>query len=145
MLNRHELEPDEHGIGCARCPLPPRHRVHTTPRELPRARPVVHADQASTSIAAAMTVDWSNLTTVKANVYRAIKAAGAAGLTDDELMATEHLRDANPNTVRPRRIDLVGMGWIEAARDDSGNEVTRITRGGAPAQVWVATLQEGAK
>lgn len=51
------------------------------------------------------------------------------GATDEEL---QDLLQMNPNTERPRRVELVRMGLVR----DSG--LTRTTRSGRKATVWVA-------
>jgi len=51
------------------------------------------------------------------------------GLTDEELIEKSGV---NPNTMRPRRVELYAMGKIK----DSG--VRRQTRSGSEAVVWVA-------
>lgn len=141
MPTQHAYVPDEDGLGCVHCGLPERNRFHSPARLDPvapaPATPVVHADQAATSIDAAMCMDWMRSGAVKALVYRAVAAAGPTGLTDDELMHTPALAEKNPNTVRPRRIDLAREGVIVEARDGLGNPVTRTTRGGAEATVWI--------
>lgn len=56
------------------------------------------------------------------------------GLTDDELSAA---LDLSPNTVRPRRVELVAGGWVK----DSGRR--RNSAGGSPAVVWVYCPEPG--
>jgi hypothetical protein len=51
------------------------------------------------------------------------------GLTDHEMQV---LLDMNPSTQRPRRIELVGQGFVA----DSGR--TRLTPSGKRAVVWMA-------
>lgn len=60
-------------------------------------------------------------------VFLAVKSLG--GATDEEV---QDATDMNPNTQRPRRIELVIAGLVE----DSGQ--TRKTRSGTQAVVWVA-------
>jgi hypothetical protein len=62
-------------------------------------------------------------------VFTLIRDLGADGATDDELQVYLQM---NPSTQRPRRIELVEHGRVRA----SG--VTRPTRSGRPATVWVA-------
>jgi hypothetical protein len=57
--------------------------------------------------------------------------AASDGLTDDELIAGM----GRPNTVRPRRVDLVRLGYIR----DSGR--TRATASGRDAVVWTITKE----
>lgn len=66
----------------------------------------------------------------RVQVLLAIAAAGSNGLTDDELVT--HLR-IGPNTVRPRRGELVEAGLVI----DSG--VRRASQSGNPATVWILT------
>lgn len=54
------------------------------------------------------------------------------GLTDEEIVARTGLV---PNTVRPRRVELVEGGWLRDSRE------RRLTRAGHPAIVWVLTEQ----
>ncbi len=58
-------------------------------------------------------------------------AAPFNGFTDEEL---QDRLGMNPSSERPRRIELLTMGWIE----DSGE--TRVTRSGAKAIVWKYVL-----
>lgn len=66
-------------------------------------------------------------------VYRAIRKAGARGLTDEEV--AERL-GGNPATARARRVELKGMGFVR----DSGQR--RLTHWGGEAAAWVAVPQE---
>lgn len=66
--------------------------------------------------------------TQRAKVLNFIRACGGDGATDEELQDETGL---NPNTARPRRVELVRDGWIR----DSGRR--RKTRGGDEAIVWV--------
>lgn len=59
-----------------------------------------------------------------------LRRQGAAGATDEEMQAQIPM---NPNTQRPRRVELVAAGLVR----DSGR--TRKTAGGDDAVVWVAT------
>lgn len=63
---------------------------------------------------------------------RVLDAIGRSptGATDDEV---QRWLDLNPSTERPRRVELVEMGWIE----DSGER--RQTRSGRSAVVWTLT------
>ena len=63
-------------------------------------------------------------------VLNVIAAADPYGATDEEMQTHLHL---NPSTQRPRRVELVEMGWIE----DSGRR--RATRSGRAAVVWTLT------
>lgn len=63
-------------------------------------------------------------------VYDAIDAAGPRGLTDEE---AQDLLRLNASTQRPRRVTLVDAGRVY----DSG--LTRLTRSGRKATVWIAT------
>jgi predicted ArsR family transcriptional regulator len=56
------------------------------------------------------------------------------GLTDEELVNVTGL---NPSTVRPRRVELVERGLVEAIEGR-----TRPTRAGRAAQVWRAAPLE---
>ena len=62
-------------------------------------------------------------------VLKLIRDLGAQGATDDELQVFLQM---NPSTQRPRRIELVEKGLVR----NSG--LTRATRSGRPATVWVA-------
>lgn len=65
--------------------------------------------------------------TARARVLRAI--AGSVGMTDYEITAWLRM---NPNTERPRRVELVECGWVS----DSGQ---RLMHEGSHHIVWVAT------
>jgi hypothetical protein len=67
-------------------------------------------------------------------VLDAISAAGARGLTDEEVQIVLAMPSS---TERPRRIECVRAGLIV----DSGR--TRPTRSGRKATVWIATKSSG--
>ncbi len=71
--------------------------------------------------------------TLRAEVLAAIQAAGADGLTDEEVQTRLSL---GGSTARPRRIELVESGLVT----NSGR--TRPTASGRQAVVWVATVPE---
>lgn len=62
-------------------------------------------------------------------VLKCIRESGRRGVTDEE---QQDLLDLNPNTQRPRRVDLVRGRFVV----DSGEK--RLTRSGRHAVVWVA-------
>lgn len=64
-------------------------------------------------------------------VLVALRRAGKKGMTDDEL---SHELRLSPNSVRPRRLELVEGGWVY----DSG--VRRPSFYGNPAIVWRADV-----
>jgi len=68
--------------------------------------------------------------TQRARVLEAIRGAGAAGMTDQEVAVRLAMAE---NSVRPRRLELADARLIE----DSGER--RETSGGTPAIVWRAT------
>jgi hypothetical protein len=68
--------------------------------------------------------------TARLRVLEAVVSAGARGITDDELSAVLTL---SPNSVRPRRLELVEGGWVV----DSG--MKRDSFYGNPAICWRAT------
>jgi hypothetical protein len=57
------------------------------------------------------------------------------GLTDLQIASATGLRD---NSVRPRRVELVDGGWLQAAVDDGGNPLTR-EHYGREHTVWALT------
>ena len=61
-------------------------------------------------------------------VFDAIQNAGTAGLTDSDMETTVLM---SGSTVRPRRIELVRAGLVEASA------MTRTTASGRHAAVWV--------
>jgi hypothetical protein len=65
---------------------------------------------------------------LRERVYLAIVKAGERGLTDEELQGTLAM---NPNTQRPRRIELYQQRMIRMAN------FTRPTASGRQAAVWV--------
>jgi predicted ArsR family transcriptional regulator len=88
----------------------------------------VRRDAASTSAAAAER-HRPRSGTARHRVLHAL-ATARDGATDEEVAA--HLR-MSPNTERPRRVELVEAGWVEAT------ERTRPTVCGAAAVVWTVT------
>jgi hypothetical protein len=95
----------------------------------------VRRDAKATSVLAAL-VTLPRSRTRRYAVLEAIAGAGEHGRTDEELYG---LIGAGPNTVRPRRVELVDGRWIE----DSGKR--RPTCTGADAIVWVLTEEGAAK
>lgn len=59
-------------------------------------------------------------------------ARAELGATDEELIAALRL---NPNTLRPRRGELVTGGWVQPSM------VTRAAASGQQAIVWIATAE----
>lgn len=74
--------------------------------------------------------------TQRDRVLAAIRAAGSAGLTDEQIANQLAM---NPSTGRPRRIELVQGGQVR----DSGR--TRETRSGRQAVVWTAVPRPGSQ
>ena len=70
-------------------------------------------------------------TTLRARVYRFIRAIGEQGVTDEELIRASKMA---ANTIRPRRIELTQ--FMPPLVVDSGK--TRPTRSGRQATVWTA-------
>lgn len=68
-------------------------------------------------------------------VLEAVTAAGAVGMTDDEL---EVALNGRHQSVSPRRRELVIAGYLT----ESASAERRMTRSGAMAKVWVATRPE---
>jgi len=87
-----------------------------------------------TSAAAALSVEDAK-ETQRAEVFAAIRAAGAEGATDDELQARLLL---DGSSERPRRWELWKLRRITMRRDDRGEVVKRPTRTNRRAVVWVA-------
>ena len=58
------------------------------------------------------------------------------GMTDEEMQDALQMQGS---TQRPRRIELVNMGMVEPSETAWRDPVTRKTRSGRLAQVWVAT------
>lgn len=85
---------------------------------------------AETQQAAALEA-YPNTGTWRLRVLQALVDAGARGATDEEIQRALGL---NPSTQRPRRVELVELGWIE----DSG--ARRPTRSGRSAAVWCLTV-----
>lgn len=110
-------------------PDPPAKRTNRKPRPSfvdPAGRPPAQR-HSETSVAAAEAVA-PLAKTYRAMVCEVIREAGAAGMTDEEIIDATGLP---PSTARPRRIELVGLGMVR----DSGT--TRKTRSGRKAAVWV--------
>ena len=81
----------------------------------------------ATSVAAARSMEHI-LPSLRTRVLRFIERCGP--VTDEEIAVTLGL---NPNTARPRRIELVADGLVMAAPE------TRPTAAGRSATAWVAT------
>jgi hypothetical protein len=90
-------------------------------------------DTWDTSEVAALSVDDAK-DTQRRNVYDAIRAAGAAGCTDDELQIRLNL---DGSSERPRRLELWKLDAIEVLRDGTGAPIRRLTRTHRWAVVWV--------
>jgi hypothetical protein len=88
-----------------------------------------YAPGSDTSRAAAKAIR-GHLTTLEQRVLDAIRAAGDAGLTDEECMRVTGLR---PNTQRPRRIELLAAKLVR----DSGQRRPGVS--GRKMTVWIAT------
>ena len=91
----------------------------------PRATP--YQSHSATSKAAALSAEPSS-GTKRGLLLAFLRGRGATGATDEEM---QFLVPMNPNTQRPRRVELVQGGFIE----DSHR--TRPTLGGDDAVVWV--------
>lgn len=68
-----------------------------------------------------------NVGSARDRIYHRLVDLGDRGATDEELQLALGI---NPNTQRPRRVELLMRGLIE----DSGT--TRLTRSGSKAVVW---------
>ena len=121
------------------------HRLHCDGRQgaveaalepVPRFTPLIVAGAVpetwSTSEAAAERV--TDKDTQRAEVLEAIRAAGARGMTDDELQIALGLEG---NSERPRRWELWKRDAITIRRDAEGAPVRRLTRTQRHAVVWV--------
>lgn len=146
-MERHPFDPDEYG-DCRTCPLPKGSRFHltTSDPEPTQAPPTLTAvaslgvvqgpTQERTSQTAALAA-WPRAGSARARVLEAITRAGDRGVTDDELL--DRLDGMSPNTLRPRRGELVTAGWVRAATREDGRPLTRASGHGNPATVWVLT------
>lgn len=137
----HVFTDDGSGMSCDDCGLPKQHARHITiGAPPPILKPVpdlgvsLTPEQADTSQRAALHTAWPKAGTSRAIVLDAVAACGDHGATDDELVWDT---DMNPNTLRPRRGELVEHGWLVPARDEDGRYRVRPTTSGADAQVWV--------
>ena len=72
---------------------------------------------------------------LEAVVLEAIREAGEHGATDDEVEIATGLAH---QSVSPRRISLQRLGLVVQAIDSEGVNVTRPTRSGRKATVWIA-------
>lgn len=72
--------------------------------------------------------------TQRAEVLAAIHAAGARGMTDDEIQIA---LDLDGNSERPRRWELWRRDAITLRRDEQGEPVRRLTRTHRHAVVWI--------
>ena len=93
----------------------------------PRSAP--YQRNSATSKAAALRAEPS-ASTKRGLLLAFLRGLGAKGATDEEMQC---LVPMNPNTQRPRRVELVQGSWIV----NSGR--TRYTIGGDDAVVWVAS------
>lgn len=141
MAGPHVFTDDGSGISCDDCGMPKQHPRHITLNAAPPVlKPVpdlgvsLTPEQSETSQRAALHTAWPRAGTKRAQVLDAVAACGEYGATDDELVFDT---DMNPNTLRPRRGELVEHGWLVPARDESGRYRVRPTGSGAEAQVWV--------
>lgn len=124
---------------CAACPLPMTHPSHLVdveartlaPVDTPVARVGLNAPATSQrAVAAALPRSG----TVKSMIFRTI-ANRAQGATDDEI---EVILDRTHQSVSAARNALAADGWIEPLTA-AGAHVTRRTRSGNDAYVWVAS------
>lgn len=83
-----------------------------------------------TSVAAADAIK-PNAGTLREKVHEFLVQCGWRGATDEEIQDGLHM---DPNTERPRRIELVKAGRA------AGTETKRKTKSGRSAQVWRAKL-----
>ena len=108
-------------------PADPRQlRLYTDPPPTAPYQP--HSD---TSRAAAASQPRAQLARYQARVLEVIRQSLAYGATDEEIARL--FVTIGPNTVRPRRVELVARGLVR----DSG--IRRATASGRKATVWVAT------
>jgi len=80
------------------------------------------------SIDAAVAIEPSSRS-LRDQVFAYLVKCACHGATDDEMQAA---LDMNPSTQRPRRIELLNQGKIYRT------DITRKTRAGRAAAVWVA-------
>lgn len=90
------------------------------------SKPALAQEHSPTSRAAAASIERGR-ESLRARVYRCIAFMGSVGCTDEEGYLA---LDMNPNTYRPRRVELMEAGRII----DSGR--TRPTRSRRQAVVW---------
>lgn len=86
-----------------------------------------HVEGSDTSKAAADAIN-TKLTDLHRKVYAHIRKVG--GCTDEEGMAALAME---PNTYRPRRTELMTLGYVAASLDK------RAGKSGALAKVWIIT------
>ena len=90
--------------------------------------PAPYQRHSATSKAAALSAE-PTAGTKRAILLAFIRGRGITGATDEEMQLDVPM---NPNTQRPRRVELVQGGWIRDSKR------TRATAGGDQAVVWVA-------
>jgi hypothetical protein len=76
--------------------------------------------------------------TQRAKILTMFMADPSGGFTRDQVSATLAMP---PNVATPRVLELVEGGWLEVAKDDKGETVTRKTRAGSEADVLVPTAK----
>jgi hypothetical protein len=138
-MAQHYFEPHPDGIpDLCKCEMPRRNRAHLAPARAPRPAAVSHRvsvalDAPATSTRAATRAS-ERAGSVRFAVLRHLADSryAATGRTDKELLAD--LAGYNPNTVRPRRIDLARDGYVTALLDEHGQPVLR-----EDSQAWTVT------
>ena len=103
------------------------------------ASPLPHVAGSATSADAAEAA-LPRAGTARRAVLSAIRAAGLAGLTDEQIQERLAL-EFGPNTARPRRVELSGRIRAGEPPPDWALIVahgTRATRSGCAATVWVS-------
>lgn len=120
-------------------PTIPRRRPYRTSTAVPRGlgdldepHAAVRTDASAESRAAAARVA-PRAGTMRRRVLDAIADREPLGATDDEL---QHALDLPNHSEAPRRLELVNLGWVERGCQ-GGRPMTRPTRSGSPAAVWV--------
>ncbi len=101
---------------------------------------VLAQESSATSKAAARRVSGSRSHALRVAAYQAFRAAGEAGLTDDELLLAMQVREPTlrDNSTRPRRV------YLENDRSVCKAGRQRATRTGSFAEVYILTeLAEG--
>ena len=145
-MTTHQYLPDpDDALSCARCFLPRGNARHgdgpsvpdiSEPRTRHEGLPAPAQMHSVTSVQAAIDMAPS-LNERQHVVLKQFREVGMRGLTDEELI--HRVDPANPNGVRPRRVELERAGLVAKRLDNHGHDLQRKNRSGRRAVVYAIT------